>query len=217
METSTLARAALLAPLPAVVLEPLTASAYFRTEDGRTSGEPAWIDAWSGPLQDTFTGAFTWTSADTVYLTYGKVFVFAVAAFLCALVALRRTDHNPGGRFRWAWRGVLTAYVLMLLGVLGEYWTPWMDFAFVALALPGLLTLMVCSPFLGARLLRQRVGSRAGGWMLALTPLALIGLTALGGHLGFPVIYLAVAWMLHARAVLRAEQTLEREPVAAPA
>jgi hypothetical protein len=215
METTSLARAALLAPLPAIALEPLTASAYFRTEDGRTSGEPIWIDAWSGPLQDALPGAFTWASADTVYLTYGKAFVLAVAGFLCALVALRRTDRG-GGRFSWAWRAVLVAYALMLLAVAGEYWTPWTELAFAGLALPGLLLLMVTSPFLGARLLRQRIGSRTGAWMLAVTPVALIGLTALGGHLGFPVIWLAAAWMLHAGSLVRTPATRVADGVPVP-
>ena len=203
METTTLARTALLAPLPALALEPLTASAYFRTEDGRTSGEPPWVDAWSGPLQDALPGAFTWASADTVYLTYGKVFALAVAGFVCALLALRRTDRDESGRLRWAWRGVLAAYLLMLVGVTGEYFTPWSAQAFVGFALPGLLLMVLTSPFLGARMLRQGIGSRPGAWMLALTPLAVVGLTALGGHLGFPVAWIAVAWMLHARTVLR--------------
>lgn len=211
METTTLARAATLAPLPAIAVEPFTATAYFRTEDGRTSGEPVWIEAWSGPLQDALPGAFTWASAHTVYVSYGKLFVLAFAGFLCALVALHRTDV-AGGRFRWAWPAAGAGYVLMALGVIGEYWTPWIDQAFLFLAVPGLLTLFVTSPFLGARMLKQRLGSRTAGWMIALTMPGLIATVALAGHLGFAVVYLAAAWMLHARTLLQPAHQRELVP-----
>jgi hypothetical protein len=212
MQTSTLARAAYLAPLPAIVLEPVTASAYFRTADGTSSGDPAWVDVWTSRLQDALPGLFHWAGADTVYLTYGKVFALAAAGMLCALLAVRRTDPATEGRFRWAWPAGVAAYVLLLLGVLGEYWTPWTDTLFVAVTVPALLTLFVVSPFLGARMLRQGVGSRAGAWMIALTLPALVGLTALGGHLGFPVIWLSVAWMLNVRAATA--QTQPARPAA---
>ncbi|MDT7571408.1 MAG: hypothetical protein QOE05_1582 [Actinomycetota bacterium] len=207
MQTSTLARVAYLAPLPAIVLEPITASAYFRTPDGKTSGDPAWVHAWTAPLQDALPGLFDWSSSDTVYLTYGKGFALAVAGMLCALIAVRRTDPATSGRFRWAWPAGIAAYTLLLLGVIGEYYTPWTDTLFVAVTVPAMLTLFVASPFLGARMLRERVGSRAGAWMIALTMPALIGLTALGGHLGFPVIWLAIAWMLNVRAATREPAT----------
>lgn len=202
MDTQTLARTALVAPLPVLAVEPFTASAYFRTPDGRSSGEPAWIDAWSSPLQQALPGAFTWSDPMTVYVTYGKVFVLAFAAFLCAVVAVRRNDL-AGGRLRWAWPVATTAYAVMGAGVVAEYWTPWHDEAFLFLALPGLLLLLVSSPFLGARLLQQGLGSRAGAWMVALTPVGVPLTTALTGHLGFAVLWLSVAWMLHARTLLQ--------------
>ncbi|MCW2570122.1 MAG: hypothetical protein JWO88_180 [Frankiales bacterium] len=213
MENTTLARIALLAPIPAIVLEPVTASAYFRTKDGKTSGDPSWISAWTTPLQEHLHGAFTWASADTVYLTYGKVFAFAFAGMLCALVALRRQDDAPIGRFRWSWRAATIAYGVALVGIVGEYYTPWTDIAFVALSLPAILLLFIVSPFLGARLLRQRVGSCVGGWMVALTMPAIIGMTALFGHLGFAVIWLSTAWMLHARTLLATTSSVVRQQV----
>ncbi|MDT7539025.1 MAG: hypothetical protein QOI82_2610 [Actinomycetota bacterium] len=212
MDNTSLARVAYLAPLPAIVLEPITASAYFRTKDGASSADPAWIHAWTTPLQHALPGLFTWASANTVYYTYGKVFAVAVVGMLCALVAVRRTDPRLDGRFRWAWPAGLVTYCLLLLGVLGEYWSPWHDVAFVALSLPAMLGLFIVSPFLGARMLRARVGSRLGAWMIALTMPALIGLTALGGHLGFPVMWLAVGWMLNVRAATTATQPVRSQP-----
>lgn len=203
MDNTTLARAALLAPLPAIAFEPVTASAYFRTSDGRSFGDPSWISVWSHPLQAHLHSAFTWASPETVYLTYGKGQALALAGILCAVTALRRTDPRATGRFRWAWRLVTIAYALCLAGVLGEYFSPWTNVAFGALSLPGLLLVCLTSPFLGARMLQQRIGSRVGGWMVALSMPGLIAGDMLGGHLGFALIWLCVAWMLHVRTLLR--------------
>jgi hypothetical protein len=201
MEDTTLTRIALLAPVPAIVLEPVTASAYFRTHDGKSSGDPAWISAWPAPVQDHLHGAFTWASSETVYLTYGKAFALAFGGMLCALLALRRADPRSDGRFRWAWTAGIAAYGLAIVGIIGEYYTPWSDVAFVALSVPSILLLFVVSPFLGARLLKQRIGSRVGAWMVALSMPGIIGASVLGGHLGFAVIWLSAAWMLHARSL----------------
>lgn len=202
MDTSTLSRTALLAPLPVLAVEPFTAAAYLRTEDG-ASDNPPWVEAWSGALVDALPDAFTWASAQTVYLTYGKVQVLMLVGAVCGLLALRRSDAGEGGRFRWAWVAVGLAYGLMGLGVVGEYFTPWHDQAFLLLAVPGLLLTFVSSPFLGVRLLRQRLGSRAGGWLLALTMPGVVGLTALTGHFGFGVLWVSAAWALHARTLLQ--------------
>jgi hypothetical protein len=214
MDTTTLARIALLAPLPAIILEPITASAYFRTSDGKSSADPSWIHAWTTPVQHHLTSLFTWSSAHNVYLTYGKAIPLAFVGMMCALIALRRLNSSTGGRFRWAWPAGVAAYGLSLAGVIGEYWTPWSDASFIALSVPAILLLFAVSPFLGARLLQQGVGSRAGGWMIALSMPGIIGSAALGGHLGFAVIWLSVAWMLHARRLLAVRATYSADLLA---
>jgi hypothetical protein len=207
MDAHRLARAALLTPIPAIVLEPITATAYFRTADGRGSADPNWISAWSDPLARNFPAAFDWAAPDVVYHTYGKVFVLAFAGMLCGLLAVRRASEGDvrrsGGRFPWAPRLATAVYALALVGIIGEYWTPWSSVSFIALSIPSMLLLFVVSPFLGAWLLTRKVGSRIGGWMIALTMPGIIASTILGGHLGFAVIYLSAAWMLHARALMR--------------
>lgn len=119
---------------------------------------------------------------------------------LAAVVLIRRTAP-AGGRFGWAPKAAVVAYTLALLGIIGEYWTPWSDPSFIALSVPSILLLFILSPFLGAWMLRNRIGSRLGAWMVALTMLGIIGMTVLGGHLGFAVIYLSVGWMLQVRAL----------------
>ncbi|MCU1589801.1 MAG: hypothetical protein JWP11_1057 [Frankiales bacterium] len=208
MDTRRFALLAVLAPVPAILLEPLTATAYFRTADGKSSADPAWISVWSDPLARHLHGALDWASADVVYHSYGKAFALAFAGMLCALLALRRTAGPAShGRLRWAPRAATFAYALALLGIVGEYWTPWSSAAFIGLSVPSILLLFLVSPFLGAWLLRRRLGSRLGGWMVALTMPGIIGSAILGGHLGFAVIYLSAAWMLHARVLLATQST----------
>ena len=201
MHTTTLGRIAGLAPLPVVAVAPFAAIAWFRTEDGAGEPQAPWVAAWSDPVQRTFDGAFTWASADTVYLTYGKVYVVALVGILCALIALRRVDTSGSRLSRWAPRLGLAAFGLTALGVVGEYWTPWTDQVFKLVSVPGLLLVVLSSPLLGAWLLRRRLGSRVGAWMVALTLPGIVGLSLLGGHLGFALVWLSVSWALHGRAL----------------
>jgi hypothetical protein len=183
-------------------MEPLTATAYFRTADGKSSDDPMWVHSWSDFLARHLHGALDWASTDTVYHSYGKSFTLAFTGMLCGLLALRRSAlTDDAGRFGWAPRLATFAYGLALLGIIGEYWTPWSSAAFIGLSVPSILLLFTVSPFLGAWLLRLHLGSRVGSWMIALTMPGIIGSSILGGHLGFAVIYLSAAWMLHARAV----------------
>ena len=202
MRTTTLSRIARLAPLPVIAVEPFAAIAYHRTEDGAAEPQPPWVRAWTEPVQATFGGAFTWGPADTVYLTYGKVYVVGLLGILCAVVALRRVDSSSSRLCRWAPRAALGAFGLTTAGVVGEYWTPWIDEAFMFLSVPGLLLVLLASPVLGTWLLRRRLGSRLGGWLVALALPGVVGLTVLGGHLGFAVVWLSVSWALHGHALL---------------
>jgi hypothetical protein len=212
MNTTTLSRIARVAPVPVIAVAPFAAIAYHRTEDGAEQARASWVAAWSEPLQETVTGAFTWASADTVYMAYGKLFVLAFVGIVCALVALRRQDSSDGALSRWAPRIGVTAFGLGALGAVGEYWTPWKDEFFVLVSLPSVLLVVLSSPLLGAWLLRRHLGSRLGGWMVALTLPGIIGLTILGGHLGFALIWLSVSWALHGQALLAPHTASVHEP-----
>ncbi len=202
-----LAKLAMWLPLPTLLVEPFAASAYFRTADGVDSGKPGHVHAWSAPLQDHFAGMFTWASPETVYLTYGKAFLVTMLGVLAGFVALRRVHAGSGWLSRWAPRLTLLAYALLALGVFGEYWTPWVDQAFLAVSLPALALTFLSSPLLGLWLLRGRLGSPVAAWMLLLTIPGIIGMTVLGGHLGFPLLWLAAAWALEGRWLLARERT----------
>jgi hypothetical protein len=199
LDRTRLTRIAIWASLPTLLVEPFAASAYFRTPDGVDSGRPGHVQAWSGPLQNHHPGLFPWASPETVYLTYGKVFIVSMLGVLAGFVALRRPEAPGGLLDRWAPRLAPAGYVLLTLGVAGEYWTPWVDQAFYAVSLPALLLTFLSSPLLGLWLLRRRLGSRLAAWMLLLTVPGMVGLAVLGGHLGFSLLWLGAAWMLEGR------------------
>ena len=180
------------------VLAPLHALARHATADGREDLEAPLTRAWSEPVSEALRPLLDWADPDTVYITYGKgwVFVFGLAA-LCAFVT--RRQRSPYGLERWGWRITLTAYTVMTLGAALCYWTPWwMDTAFLVLALPGLLLTVVGSTTLGIALLKRRFEPRATAWLLVLTLpllLALGQVVSFGGAL-MPGV---VAWALVGR------------------
>jgi hypothetical protein len=96
-----------------------------------------------------------WSDPDTVYLTYGKIWVFVIAAFTAAALLVYR-DRRPHGGERWVWRTLFTGYTLAGLGVFGSYWTPWLDESFMFVAMPGLLLTVLGSTVLGVVLLAKR-------------------------------------------------------------
>ena len=86
--------------------------------------------AWGEPATRALRPLLNWSDANTVYLTYGKIWIPVTAAFTAAayLVYARR---RPTGAERWLWGVALVGYVLMTLSVMGDYLTPWMDQMFV--------------------------------------------------------------------------------------
>lgn len=77
-----------------------------------------------------------------------------------------------------------------------EYWTPYLDFGFLAFSAPGLLLTLIGSTLLGIALSRRRAAPRFGAWLLALSiPLTLL-LTGLIGHLSGRLLGLDLAWIV---------------------
>ena len=173
---------------------PLHSLAYFATEDGADSqGAIKWAD--SG--RDLLEPLLDWGSADTVYKTYGKVYLFVILGLVLGFLALwaRRAGQAQGVE-RWGFRIGLVGYPLALLGAVVEYWTPYLDFGFLAFSAPGVLLTLIGSTVLGIALLRRRAASRFGAWLLALAlPLTLV-LTGLIGHLSGGLVGLDLAWIV---------------------
>jgi hypothetical protein len=178
----------------ALVAGQLHALARHRTEDGRSDLDSPLVRAWSDPARAALRPLLDWGSPDTVYLTYGKLWLPVFVAFTLAAFAVRRR-RTPTGAERWAWRVVLVAYPLACLSVAAEYWTQWgaqdddlLDVVFLA-SLPVVLVTMLGSSFLGVVLVRRGLG--AGAWLLALTfPLVFVisAVTSLG-NVVLPIVF----------------------------
>ncbi len=175
------------------VLTPLHAMARHATPDGRGDLELPLTRAWSQPLSEALRPLLDWADADTVYITYGRGWSLVFAAVGLSAFATWQ-QRSPRGAERWGWRTALPAYALLFLAGVFTYWTPrWMDTAFVALALPGLLLTLVGSTVLGVALLKRRFAPQASAWLLALSfPL----FVALGQAVSFggALMPLIVAW-----------------------
>lgn len=149
------------------------AMARHQTVDGKADLKMLSTRIWSDPARKLFAPLLDWASPDTVYLTWGKIWLPVVVAFtLCAFVIMRR--RRPVGFEKWAWRIALTGYVGACVSSAAEYWTMWthldqglLDAVFLA-TMPILLLTMVGSTLLGIALLRRGLVPRLPAWLLTL-------------------------------------------------
>jgi len=157
-----------------LVIGQLHALSRFRTEDGESDLDLAGTGWWAKPAMDVCEPLLDWASADTVYYTYGKLWLPVFVAFtLAAFVVHRR--RAPEGKERWVWRVALAGYVGACVSVAAEYWTQWgagsgalLDAVFVV-SLPFVALAMVSSTVLGATLLTKGFRPRLPAALLALT------------------------------------------------
>lgn len=198
-----------------LVVGQLHALARFATADGKGDLEAGLVRAWAEPAADWLSPLLGWASPQTVYVTYGKLWLpvfigFTLAAFV---VHRRRRAAGLSGVEQSAWRIVLTAYVLACVGVLAEYWTQWgagdealLEAVFVAL-IPVLLVTTLGSSVLGAVLVRRGLGAPA--WLLALTVPLLVAISTVTS-LGNVVLPISFGMAILARRMVR-------QPVQSPA
>jgi hypothetical protein len=172
-----------------VVIGQLHAMARHQTVDGKADLESAVVRAWSDPGRRLLRPLLDWASPDTVYITYGKLWLPVFVAFtLAAFVVHRR--RRPTGFEKWAWRVALTCYAAASVAAFAEYWTQWgavdyslLDGVFLA-AVPIMLLTVLSSTALGIALWRG--GVRLPAVLLALAlpeALAITALTSIGNIL----------------------------------
>ncbi len=180
------------------VLAPIHALARYATEDGKNDLELPGPSLWAEPARNALEPILDWASADTVYVTYGKLFLFVMAFVTLAAFAVHSRRGETRGAEKWGWRLALTGYVILTAATFGEYWSPWLEESFAILGIPGMLIHMIGSTTLGIGLLRRGFHSRTTGVLLVLTvPLTIIlsNLIALGA----PLVALCWAWALAVR------------------
>lgn len=179
-----------------LVMGQLHALARHNTADGKEDLQLPLTAWWSDPARKALKPLLDWADPDTVYLTYGKIWLPIFLAFaLCALVVYRR--RQPAGFEKWVWRVVLFGYALGVVSVAADYWTQWTSYnaifelAFVALTIPAFAIIMIGSNVLGITLLVKGFRPVLPAVLLALQiPLALgiLQFTSMG-NAALPVMF----------------------------
>ena len=191
-QTRWVGRAAVAAAAFGVVLAPIHALSRYATEDGKEDLESGAVRAWAEPAGDALLPLLDWSDPDTVYLTYGKGWLFVFAAVTATAFLVRRT-RAPRRAETWGWRIALTGYVVATASLVGTYWTPWLEEAFLLMSIPGMLISLVGSTVLGIALLRHGFRPRATAWLLALWFPLMVVLSSLVA-LGAAAMPMVLAW-----------------------
>ena len=190
--------AALVGGVIGILYFPFHASAYFATQDGSAALDAPWVAAWAEPFARVFDPILTFASPHDVYTTFGKILVLVVLGFLAGVLALHSQQVAGAGRLeKWGFRVSLLGSVLGTVGAFGEYYTPYLDFSFLAFSAPGILLLMFGSLLFGIGTLRAGMTPRLGAWLLTLGGFpGIILMTVLLGHLSGGLLLLDFAWVV---------------------
>jgi hypothetical protein len=176
---------------------PLYSLAYFATEAGARAAESASVQAWAEPARDLLAPLLTFASPDTVYLTYGKLFLFVWSGMLAGLVGLHARQDGHGGRLeRWGFRASLVGLLLLTIGAFGAYWLGLVDASFAAFLVPGLLLVAVGATLFGLGTWRAGVAPRIGAWLLIVGGFPGTFLISELATLGGGLVLLYLAWLL---------------------
>jgi len=186
----------IVACLGLLLVAPFHAVAYFSTPDGADSATAPLARVYAPALREELPGAFGFGEPHDVYVAYGRVTSVLIAAFALGLLPLREAHAPLTTRLqRWGFGLAIFGNTFVGLGAIVEYYTPFLDLAFVALALPGLLSTIVGYTVLGAALVRTRVVPRALAWLFAVSGPSIIALTALLGHIPFGFSLFGLTWL----------------------
>src|SRR5215213_5658582 len=190
--------AALVGGVIGILYFPFHATAYFATQDGAASLDAPWVAAWAEPFARVFDPLLTFAPPGQVYITFGKFAILVVFGYLAGAVALHSLQGAHAGRLeKWGFRVLLLGSVLGTVGAFGEYYTPYLDFSFLAFSAPGILLLMFGSLLFGIGTLRAKMVPRLGAWLLTLGGFpGIVLMTVLLGHLSGGLLLLDFAWVV---------------------
>jgi hypothetical protein len=190
-----------------LVLAPIHALSRYATADGAGDLQSSVVRAWAEPAARQLAPLLSWSDVDTVYVTYGRLWLPLLLAATACAVAVRR-GRRPRGVERWGWRIALAGYAIATLSVVGDYYTPWMDQSFLFVGIPGTVTSVLGSTVLGVALLRRGFCPRVTAWLLAAwLPLfvALSSVIAMGAAL-LPMLWAwGIAGLILTRSVVPTE------------
>ena len=201
LSSHTLSRSSIAASMAVLITAPLHAVAYVRDEGAEAAGAIHWTD----DAFDAVPGLWDWASPHTVYLNYGRITSVLLPLMLAGAIALHRRQRRPERRLeRWTFRAYAVAATLLVLGALMEYYTPFLDEAFLVLALPGLALTLIAGLLFGISTARADAAPKWQGVLLAVAFLPGVPLlVALLGHIPIGMSLIAVAWILIGFQVLR--------------
>jgi hypothetical protein len=194
----------------ATVVGELHALARHATEDGKADLDLSLTRAWAVPAADLLDPLLNWSDPDTVYLTYGKVWLPVFVSFTLAASVVYRS-RGPAGFEKWAWRIALSGYLIATVAVFGDYYTPWIDQAFLV-TVPALLLSLVGSTVLGIALLRSDFRPHVTPWLLVLWIPLFVGITQITS-LGNAVLPAIWAWAI----AIRRPAPIDRSSSSTPA
>jgi hypothetical protein len=203
MSSSNLIRwgglAALVGSVIGILYFPFHSAAYLSSPQGGADSLAApWVAAWYEPFARVFDPLLTFASPYDVYTTFGKFSILVVLGYLAGVLALHSRQSAHAGRLeKWGFRVLLIGTALGTVGAFGEYYTPYIDFSFLAFSTPGFFLLMFGSPLFGIGTLRARMTPRLGGWLLTIGGFpGIILMTLLVGHLSGGLLLLDFAWVV---------------------
>ena len=194
--------AAMIGSVVGILFFPLNALAYFATPDGAASAKP-----WARVVRPLVEPLLTFAPPQVVYHTYGKLYLVLFLGFLAGTLGLHACQRAAGSsragrRERWGYWLTLVALVLLILGAIGDhwvgpYWPALIDAAYLGLAIPGVLLLMVGTPLFGIGTLRAKVAPRLGAWLLILGGFpGLIVLSMVTGNWAGGLVPFDLAWLI---------------------
>jgi hypothetical protein len=191
VKSLALIRISILSAILMLVTAPLHAVAYLRTPDG----EPGVID-WASGAYQIAPSLWDWGGRQSVYLTYGKVTTVLLVGALLGLLPMHWRQRREEARFeRWGFRLFAVGYVLLAIGAITEYYTPFLEEAFMFIAIPGLLVTLLGGLLFGIASSRLRVISGPLALFLGFSFLPGVPLlVAVLGHIpiGFSLVMVAL-------------------------
>ncbi|WP_182112521.1 MULTISPECIES: hypothetical protein [unclassified Actinotalea] len=194
-----ISRFAWLMAIVATVAGQLHAVARARSHPGDLVESPLFA-AWAEPALRALRPLLEWGDPWTVYVMYGKLWAPVVVAFIAAAYLVYRR-RAPVGVERVLWRVTLGAYVVMAVSVIGAYFTPWMDAAFL-LGVGAVAVIGVSGSWFGIVLLRHGFRPRVTAILVLLFAPLMVAITTVTTQ-GSALLPLSWGWAIAAHVAAR--------------